>query len=309
MPRVTVMIIGLNVGKYIAEAIDSVLDQTYTDYEIVFIDDGSTDRTAEIVRSYGDKVRYFYQDNRGIPSARNHGLRHSQGEYIALLDGDDCFLPHKLERQVAVMDAHPEIAFACSDTLVMDDSGSVYSVWRRQNRLATFEAIYQRNMIWVPTVMIRRKMLEEIGGWDESLLISQDYDLWLRLAKRAPFHFIDEPLTRYRSRPGSMGKNTKLRMKDNMVIIRKEEIAKGKTFIEKRVRAAKGYYYFAQLFVEECDYWTAGKCYWSACLSYPLIGTLYWPPETANFRFSWPYRVLKIYFLGVYFLARGVWGR
>jgi glycosyltransferase involved in cell wall biosynthesis len=309
MPRVTVMIIGFNVEKYIAETLESVLAQSYADFEIVFVDDGSTDRTAEIVKAYGEKVRYCYQPNQGVSSARNHGLRESCGQYIAALDGDDCFLSDKLARQVAIMDAHPEIAFTCSDTWVMDESGKVYTVWRRGARPATFGELYRRNSIWSPTVMLRRKSLEAIGGWDEALVVSQDYDLWLRLASRAPFHHLDQPLTRYRNRPGSLGKRTRARLKDNMVILRKPEITQDKTFIEKRIRAAEGYNYFAQVFLDEHDYWMAGKCYWCAGLSYPLIGASYWPPETRCLRFTWPYRVLRIYLMGTYFLMRAVLAR
>ncbi len=111
MPTVSVIIPTYNRRAYVQEAIDSVLAQTYTDYEIIVIDDGSTDGTGEALRErYGDKIIYEWQENQGLSAARNRGIESSRGQYIALLDSDDLWMPEKLERQVACLSQHPEVA-------------------------------------------------------------------------------------------------------------------------------------------------------------------------------------------------------
>ena len=116
--KVSVAIPTYNRAHYICETIDSVLVQTYKDYEIIVVDDGSTDNTREILKRYGGKIKYFYQANQGQASAWNYAVSQSSGEYIAFLDDDDLWFPEKLERQVEVLDKNPDLGFVCSESYV-----------------------------------------------------------------------------------------------------------------------------------------------------------------------------------------------
>ena len=120
MTNVSVIIPTYNCDRYIDQAIASVLEQTYTDYELIIVDDGSTDDTAQVIKSYGDRINYIYQANQGVAQARNRGLAAAQGQYIAFLDQDDVFLPNKLGEQVSCFELH-------------SDAGIIHSGWQRVN--------------------------------------------------------------------------------------------------------------------------------------------------------------------------------
>ena len=183
MIKVSVIIPTYNSGRYIKEAIDSVLAQTYTNYEIIVVDDGSTDNTSQIVQAYGDRVHYFYQENQGVAVSRNRGLRESQGEYIAFLDHDDVFFPDKLSEQICCLEQHPE-------------AGIVHSGWQRINYcgeiLGKVEPWHYAPVLdlahwlcWKPVLlgamMFRRHWLEKVKGLDSQFKQVCDLDLAWRL--------------------------------------------------------------------------------------------------------------------------------
>ena len=123
MPVVSAIIPTYNFGRFLGEAIQSVLDQTFTDFELIVVDDGSTDDTREVVGSFNDsRIRYIYQENRGLPAARNTGIKASRGEYIAFLDSDDIWLTQNLELKVKSLDSHPDAGLVCSDGYNFDDA-------------------------------------------------------------------------------------------------------------------------------------------------------------------------------------------
>lgn len=183
-PRVSVVIPTYNSDRYLAKAIDSALAQTYLDREVIVIDDGSTDRTKVILQGYGDRIRPIYQPNQGVAIARNVGVAGAQGEFVAFLDADDVFLPHKLTEQVAVFDADPTL-------------GMVHSGWQRVNAegvlLLTVEPWHwvprltlETWLRWKPVLpsamMIRRDWLVRSGGFDPRFPPAEDTELILRLA-------------------------------------------------------------------------------------------------------------------------------
>jgi glycosyltransferase involved in cell wall biosynthesis len=200
---VSVVIPCYNAEPFIAETIESVLHQTYADFELVLVDDGSTDRTAEILGSYSDpRVRVIRQANAGISAARNRGVAESRGSHVAFLDNDDLWLPEKLERQVAVLDRDPEIGLVYSDAFVMSEDGrlrNTFSDWMALPSGQVFEALLARNAIPTSTVMMRRTVFEAVGPF-APYKISQDYDLWLKCAARYRVACIAEPLIKYRHR-------------------------------------------------------------------------------------------------------------
>src|SRR4030042_1812239 len=169
-PKVSVIIPTYNRAHFILEAIQSVLAQTYADYEIIVVDDGSTDNTKDVLRTYGDKLKYFYQNNRGPAAARNLAISKSEGEYIAFLDSDDVWMPNRLEVQVPVLDDNPDLAFICSDARVVDSRGREINIWRKaKNNNKTFESLREENFISTLTVLMRRACFNAVGGFDETL--------------------------------------------------------------------------------------------------------------------------------------------
>jgi glycosyltransferase involved in cell wall biosynthesis len=197
MPRVSVIIPAYNAEAFLARALRSVVEQTFDDYEVVLVDDGSTDGTAEIAQSF-KQVRYFHQPNRRQPATRNRGLKEAKGELIAFLDADDEWLPEKLERQLAFMDERDsQISF--TDTYVS-------SKGKRAGRYSELVppcdgdillGLLRQSFITINTVVARKELLDR---FDENVPFRshEDYDLWLRLALAGTrFDYLNEPLAVY----------------------------------------------------------------------------------------------------------------
>jgi glycosyltransferase involved in cell wall biosynthesis len=157
-PLVSVIVPTYNYAEFIGEAIKSVLDQTIQDFEILVIDDGSTDNTKEVVLSFGDKVRYFYQSQQGPAKARNKGIVESKGEYIAFLDADDVWLPSKLEKQVNLFRSNPKLGMVVTDNFLFDDAGIYREYVNKKGYLITGDVvanIFINSGVVTPTVMVR----------------------------------------------------------------------------------------------------------------------------------------------------------
>ena len=233
---VSVVIPTYNRAHILGRAIDSVLSQTYQPVEVIVADDGSIDRTPETVARYDRRVRYVRQNNAGVSAARNLGLREAQGEFIALLDSDDQWLPWKLELQVAAMRAFPEVGMVWTDMVATDESGAsissaylrtMYSAYSRVDtsrvmaaraRVAAFGVVGTEpfaarqilsgdlfpymllgNLVHTSTVMLRRERVKATGGFDESLRVSgEDYEFHLNTCYYGPVAFIDISSVRYR---------------------------------------------------------------------------------------------------------------
>ncbi len=193
--RVTVIIPTYNRAWCLPEAIDAVLAQTYRDYELIVVDDGSTDETASILTGYDDKIRRIRQANRGVSAARNLGVQKSRGALIAFLDSDDLWQPGKLARQVAFFDRQPE-AMICQTEEIWIRRGRRVNPKQRHRKPSgwIFEPSLALCLVSPSAVMMRRELLEEMGGFDETLPACEDYDLWLRVSLRHPIHLIEDPL-------------------------------------------------------------------------------------------------------------------
>jgi glycosyltransferase involved in cell wall biosynthesis len=194
-PRVSVIIPTYNRCWCLSEAIDSVLSQTYRNMELIVVDDGSTDQTSTLLSHYGNRLRCLQQTNRGVSAARNHGTQAADGALIAFLDSDDLWQPDKLDRQVAFFDTHPE-TMICQTEETWIRRGVRVNPKRRHRKPSgwIFEASLALCLVSPSAVMMRRELLEKMGGFDESLPACEDYDLWLRVSLRHPIHLIDDPL-------------------------------------------------------------------------------------------------------------------
>ena len=204
MPLVSVIMNCHNCSKYLPQALDSVYQQTFKDYEIIFWDNQSTDSSGEIALSYGEPLRYFRgEEFLPLGAARNAAIEKAEGRYIAFLDCDDIWLPEKLEKQVALLESNRELGLVYSDSYVIDGNGDL-----RENTCfcATkpaggnaFNELFQFNFIPMLTVVIRREVLDKVGVFNPRYEIAEEYDLWLRIAEYYPIDFIEQPLAKFRS--------------------------------------------------------------------------------------------------------------
>jgi len=214
MPKVSVIIPTYNRAHLVAETIQSVLAQTYRDYEIIVIDDGSTDNTADIIAGF--PVRYLRQDNQGVSAALNKGIEIARGEYITFLGSDDILLDKALEKGLKVLDEHPEVGFSYGQAYVTDKNGRVYGIMKssvsdHSSVVDGKEIIKEMLSIYnVPiiTVMVRRRCLEETGVFNEYIRdFAEDFHLTVRLAKKYSAAYIAEPLAKNRRHLDSLSHN------------------------------------------------------------------------------------------------------
>lgn len=209
-PLVSVVMPSFNDARFVGEALDSILAQTYPEIEIIVVDDGSTDTTCDIVAGYGSRVRLIRQANQGSAVARNAGIRAAQGHYVAFLDADDCWHPEKLRLQVDAMQAQG-YAMAYSRFIVWapDEAGRFtpaveqFSAIRKPpaKPLVTgwvYTALLMDCIVWTSTVIVERSALLAAGLFDPQLRKGQDYDLWLRLSRSLPMFGLEQATALYR---------------------------------------------------------------------------------------------------------------
>lgn len=208
---VSVIIPAWNAARTLPRAIGSVLSQTWLRRELIVIDDGSSDTTLALLASYGDQLRMVSQANAGPSAARNCGLREARGEYVAFLDADDYWLPEKLERQVALLDAQPDIGFCSTATTVVDTQGRHMRDWPCRNAAEPLlETLFMHSAAVSGStsgVLVRRALMLEADGFDERLRGFEDPDLWIRLAALTGYACTPEALTVVVRTPNSVSGN------------------------------------------------------------------------------------------------------
>ena len=227
MKKVTVIIPIYNMEKYITEAVDSALNQTYENCEIIVIDDGSTDNTFNILKRYNNNIRYIKQDNKGLACARNVGIKKSTGDYIALLDADDIWLPDRLTIEVKILDELPEVGLVHSSIYWINENGKkLTNPDEKRKYCSGYIAKYiisRKSDIYCPTVLFRKSCVNDVGYFDENLtrLGVEDRDLWYRIALKYKIEYVDKPLAKYRYREDSMSKNFNKMQKARYYMINK----------------------------------------------------------------------------------------
>ena len=203
MAKVSVIIPTHNRAELLCFTVKSVMNQTFQDFEIIIVDDASTDNTEEIVNSLRDKrIKYIrHETNKGEAGTRNTGVQNGKGEYIAWLDDDDEWLPDKLQRQVAILDHSPkEVGGVYTGRVNVDGTtGRILSRTLASKRGNLFsELLYHGYYLCVSSLMLRKSCFEKTGWFDESIPYGLDHDMWVRIAKEFQFECIEEPLTKYR---------------------------------------------------------------------------------------------------------------
>jgi glycosyltransferase involved in cell wall biosynthesis len=215
-PTVTVVMPAYNAEAFIGEAIESVLAQTYADWQLVVVDDGSTDRTSQVFATYDDpRLRLVTIEHSGLPAvARNRGLLTSESPFVAFLDADDLWRPHKLSEQLALLDSQPEVGLVHTDFEQLRD-GMLEPFLPPPGLTASgpqFERLAVGNYIANSSVLLRRELLTRYGFFDEDLRLrgTEDFELWMRLSPHTKFAYVDEPLLLYRLHAANLGQGEQM---------------------------------------------------------------------------------------------------
>ena len=201
--RVSIVMPVYKGERFIARAIESVLGQTYPHIELIIVNDGSPDSSAEIIKPYiaDGRVKYIEQKNAGVAAARNTALQHATGTYIGLCDQDDEWLPHKAEKQMEYLGAHPEAGLVHGDVDFIDEFGQPLPhepYFPAAVSGQCFARMYMGNPVMAVAAMFRRSVVDAVGSFDPAIRYSDDYDLWLRIAACHAVGYLDEPVARYR---------------------------------------------------------------------------------------------------------------
>lgn len=219
-----------NLKQYVGQAIDSVLNQTYPKIEIIIVDDGSTDRPETVLNEYKVHIKLLTQENKGPSSARNTGIKKSEGEYLVFLDADDYLCPNKIEIGVEVLEKNLKIGWVYETSLTFDEDNrmirklpdAVLEPTEQPPQGKIFHKLFigRGNLMPVNAVMIRRKVID-VGMFDESLRGYEDWDFWLRVSAKYEIKYIDKPLAFVRSRPDSSQRNFIMFYSDRIRVINK----------------------------------------------------------------------------------------
>jgi Glycosyl transferase family 2 len=208
LPLVSVVMSVFNGQAFLSEAIESILSQTFRDFEFLVVDDGSTDRTAEILSTYASRdvrMRLFHHENKGRAVSLNVGIGFAKGNLIARMDADDIALPHRIKEQVDFMERHPEVGLLGGAVELINTQGKVLEITHpplEDKGIRSF--MLQYNPISHPTVVMRKEVVLASGGYRKALLDADDYDLWLRMGERSRFANLGRPVLQYRIHPGQV---------------------------------------------------------------------------------------------------------
>ena len=223
---VSVVISCYNHEDYLGEAIESVLAQTYPHFEVIVVDDGSTDGSWNVARSFS-RVRCFQQENAGTPAAtRNRGLQESRGEYVVFLDGDDRLLPNALEIGLRYLQSRPDCAFAAGRCHAINNEQKCLTTLPSINEPDHYRALLIKNYILTPgSVIFRRAVVDELRGFNPSFEIkgSDDYDMYLRVAVKWPVCYHQEMVLEYREHESNLSKNPGQMLKSTITVLRAQQ--------------------------------------------------------------------------------------
>lgn len=282
--KVSVIIPTYNSVKYLPEAARSVLAQTYEDYEIIIVDDGSTDDTRAVVKELSEKnsgkIRYIHQENRGLACARNTGIRNSRGELIALLDADDQWLPEKLAHSVRAIELDKAIGLVHTNLTRVTKNGDPICTPKKNKKYVSGKNIFKhlflrRGHIACSSVIFRKECCDKVGLFDEQLtrIGCEDRELWLRVAQHYEIYFIDEVLILYRVHDTNFSHDRKKMFEARSYVINKF-CSTGKYQRLRGPAFARVYRDLGDEYLLEDDFVEAKKRYWKSISYNPLA---FWP--------------------------------
>ena len=225
---VSVVIATYNRARFLPETLDSILQQRFQDFELVVVDDGSTDETPELLKSYASRIRSLRQENRGPAAARNLGIRHARGRWISIQDSDDLSTPDHLETLFAFTKQNPDcgMIFANGAYLGGPEHNRETIIPKEKSRRLALDGVrlvdlFDKSIVRLQAALISKQCLEAVGGHDESLYICMDLDLAFRIFMRYPVAYLDKVVFLYRKHEGNIGRNQDLRLLENIRVIEK----------------------------------------------------------------------------------------
>lgn len=287
MPKVSVIIPTYNRAKFLPRAIQSVKDQSFRDFELIIVDDGSTDETPQVVQSVAGDCRYIRKENGGSASARNAGIQESKGRYIAFLDSDDFWMPEKLAEQVKVLDANPKIGIVYARMPIINDKGETIGMKPAGVSGKNFKELLE---LWgdlpTSTVMTRRECFDKAGLFDTELTTMQDIDMWLRIARFYDLYEIEGKVLSYYCRHGDQITKNKMKVYCGLVKIYTKILDNFKEAPRELMmqRIALNQYLISRLYYNEGQYQKALRHFHEAFDRYPLVGLLLIAPASSVFQ-------------------------
>lgn len=243
-PVVSVVMAAKNYARFLPTAVESVLAQSFTDWELLVIDDGSTDETPAAVRPFlrDRRIRYVRSDRLGQSRAKNLGANLSRGEFIAYLDADDAWLPRKLEMQLSLLRENSAVGVCFCRRLLVDEAGcQLAGNDLPAPRGFVLDKLFLRNFVCFSSVVVRRQVFEHVGGFDPEWDLAIDYDLWLRVARHYEFDWVDEQLVLYRTGHGNLSKRLADRVATADSIMRRAVFRRGLAGIIPRRVIGEGF--------------------------------------------------------------------
>ncbi|HEX2260861.1 MAG TPA: glycosyltransferase [Candidatus Binatia bacterium] len=253
-PSVSVVIATHNRSRLLKETIDSVLKQTFQDFELIVVDDGSTDDTEEVLKSYGDHLHFLRQENRGPSAARNLGISHARAAWISIQDSDDLCAPDHLETLYSFVEKKPDIGMVFANGAYLDDRGPTRKTIiprAKSKRLANngveLTDLFTTSIVRLQAALLSKKAFFAIGGLDENLRISMDLDLAFRFVTRFPIAYLDKVVFFYRRHDGNIGRNQELRLLENLRVIEKlvQDFPSAEEILgRKKIDLRKAYRYY-----------------------------------------------------------------
>lgn len=222
---VSIILPTYNCANFLPDSIRSILLQTYGSYEIVVVDDGSTDNTKEVLDTFMGKIKYIsLEQNKGLPTARNIGIQSAQGKYIAFIDADDLWSPEKLQTDIEYFQMYPEVGMVYSRHVNVDEKGKFINRGTKRQLPSGnifIQLFSEQNFITTSTVVVKKEVFETTGLFDEQFFNCQDWDMWLRIAFYFKVAGINKFLVKYRHNPNSLSKNYQRVLKHQKMVIDK----------------------------------------------------------------------------------------
>ena len=226
VPAVSVVIATYNRGKFITDTLDSILGQSFRDFEIIVVDDGSTDNTREVLEPYASRIQYIHQHNRGPSAARNLGVRRAQGSWISIQDSDDLCAPNHLSTLYGFAQKHGDFGMVFGNGAYLvgpEHHRNTIIPAAKSRRLAQqgvrIQDLFDKSIVRLQAALISKHAYEVVGGHDESLRICMDLDLSFRLLMKFPVAYLDQVVFLYRKHEGNSGRNEELRLTENIRVI------------------------------------------------------------------------------------------
>lgn len=304
MVKVSIIIPTYNRAQLLPRALETVLSQTYKDFEVIVVDDGSTDNTPEIMKQFEGRVKYIRKENGGSASARNRGIEESKGEYIAFLDSDDYWMPEKLAEQVKILDAYPKVGIVYGRMPIVNEKGERLGTKPAGVSGKNFKELLE---VWgdlpTSTVMTRKVCFDKAGMFDTALATMQDIDMWLRISRYYDLYEIEGKVLAYYFRHSEQATANRINVHQGLVniyqkILNTYDDIPRDLFIKrvsKNQYTLSREYYFKRLYPQSLQNIVA------VILRYPLVGTLFFHNDdnlfTKVLKLIKPYGFLAISFI------------